>query len=105
MPTPFSIDLDPVRLAAADHVLVIVTQPSGVQTEFVCTASPCVVMLDARQGQHPAAVEYLSASGEMIGPPDQLLIPQRPLSSGETIGPPSQLLIPKPPISRVQPVY
>jgi hypothetical protein len=45
---------------------VLVTQPSGATSTVTCTASPCTVVVDARQGNHMIQVTYLAADGTVV---------------------------------------
>lgn len=49
-----------------------VTRPSGVQTVTTCSATPCVVQVDRRQGTHLLSKQSLNAQNEPIGEPVQI---------------------------------
>jgi hypothetical protein len=57
-------DLGSVPSAASVEVLV--TAPSGAQTRYACSASPCKVTVDDRQGSHLYRMNYLSECGHVL---------------------------------------
>ena len=57
-------DLGSVESAAS--VKVVVTAPSGAQTSYICSTSPCQVTVDERQGSHVYQMIYLSGSGQVL---------------------------------------
>ena len=57
----------PATYPNATQMSVFVIQPSGVSTMSVCAASPCPVQVDPRQGNNVLLVQYLSASGDVLG--------------------------------------
>jgi hypothetical protein len=50
--------------AAAIHV--VTTDPSGVTYTTNCSALPCAVTVDHRQGDHLISIQYLSATGAVL---------------------------------------
>jgi len=72
-----SLDFDLASVASAAGVRVTVTQPSGARTEYSCSASPCAVIVDQRQGTHWVQMKYVSASGAVLveGEPELLQVP------------------------------
>jgi len=57
-------DLGSVPSAAG--VRIVVTAPSGAQTSYACSESPCRVTVDDRQGSHLYRMSYLSRSGRVL---------------------------------------
>jgi hypothetical protein len=51
-----------------------VTAPSGAVTTYVCTASPCAIQVDDRQGGHWLAIQYLSSTGQVVAQTDPQLL-------------------------------
>ncbi len=62
-----------VPLAASAYIQV--TAPSGAQTNFACSSSPCAITVDDRQGTHLYKVVYLSSSGSRVTESQPDLIP------------------------------
>ena len=58
----------------ATQARITLTQPSGVTVTQTCSASPCAVQADARQGNHVAQLVYLSAGGQTLASADPLLL-------------------------------
>ncbi len=51
---------------SAASVQIVVTAPSGAQTSYACSVSPCQVTVDDRQGSHLYRMSYLSQSGRVL---------------------------------------
>ncbi len=62
--------------AGAASALVEVTQPSSARQQYRCSASPCMIQLDQRQGASWAQVQYLSAAGTVISVEAPILLGQ-----------------------------
>lgn len=79
-PVTAHLDFDLASVASAAGVRVTVTQPSGAKTEYSCSASPCAVIVDQRQGAHWVQMKYVSASGAVLaeGEPELLQVPCGP---------------------------
>jgi len=58
----------------ATQARITLTQPSGVATTQTCSASPCAVQADARQGNHVVQLVYLSASGQSLATGDPMIL-------------------------------
>ena len=58
----------------ATQARVTLTQPSGVTVTQTCSASPCAVQADARQGNHVAQLMYLSAGGQILATGDPMIV-------------------------------
>jgi hypothetical protein len=58
----------------ATQARVTLTQPSGVTVTQTCSASPCAVQADARQGNHVAQLVYLSAGGQPLASADPMVL-------------------------------
>ena len=63
-PVLLAFDLGSVPSAAS--VEIIVTAPSGAETTYACSVSPCEVTVDDRQGSHLYRTNYLSQSGQVL---------------------------------------
>lgn len=59
---PFTLDPYP----GAVKVRVTITRPTGAQSQVVCTASPCILTIDARLGDNVAKVEYLTNDDTVV---------------------------------------
>jgi len=59
-----AFDLGSVPSAAS--VEIVVTAPSGAETTYACSVSPCEVTVDDRQGSHLYRTNYLSQSGQVL---------------------------------------
>jgi len=64
-PSPQSVTVN-LDLSQAASARVTVTQPSSATAQYVCLASPCQVVVDARQGAHWAQIDYLSSTGQVL---------------------------------------
>jgi hypothetical protein len=53
---------------------IVVTAPSGAQTMFSCSGSPCEVTVDDRQGAHLYRIQYLSEEGRVLSQTDAALL-------------------------------
>jgi hypothetical protein len=53
-------------VASAARVNVLVTAPSGAQTNFTCSSEPCAITVDDRQGAHWYQIQYLSTGGTVL---------------------------------------
>ncbi len=58
----------------ATQARITLTQPSGVTVTQTCSASPCAVQADARQGNHVAQLVYLSAGGQTLASADPMVL-------------------------------
>ena len=58
-PMPQTVPVN-VDLSQAASARITVTQPSSATTQYLCSSSPCQVVVDARQGAHWAQIDYLS---------------------------------------------
>ena len=58
----------------ATQARITLTQPSGVTVTQTCSASPCAVQADARQGNHVAQLVYLSAGGQPLAGGDPMIL-------------------------------
>ena len=58
----------------ATQARITLTQPSGVTFTQTCSASPCAVQADARQGNHVAQLVYLSAGGQLLATADPIVL-------------------------------
>ena len=58
----------------ATQARITLTQPSGVTVTQTCSASPCAVQADARQGNHVAQLVYLSAGGQTLATADPMIL-------------------------------
>jgi hypothetical protein len=63
-PVYIGANLPGVPGAAA--ILVSTTDPSGKTYTTSCTALPCAVTVDRRQGDHLMSIQYLSATGAVL---------------------------------------
>jgi hypothetical protein len=54
------------RVAGTRQVVVTATAPDGSSTQTSCSASPCVVAIDDRQGDHIFQLEYRGDSGAVL---------------------------------------
>jgi hypothetical protein len=61
-----AVSFDLTSVSGAAQARIIVTAPSGAASTTICTASPCVIQVDARQGNHQIRIDYLSALGVLI---------------------------------------
>jgi hypothetical protein len=61
-------------IANATAEQIVVTAPSGTQTTFPCSGSPCAVTVDDRQGTHLYQIQYLSAGGRVLSQTDKALL-------------------------------
>ncbi len=61
-------------LGAAHDVQVIVTAPSLATSTTTCTASPCAVTVDDRQGTHLYQLKYRDISGKQLALGDQVVL-------------------------------
>jgi hypothetical protein len=50
----------------ADSVRIVVTAPTGAETEFSCPSSPCPIAVDDRLGSHWYRVQYLNSSQTVL---------------------------------------
>jgi len=58
----------------ATQARITLTQPSGIIVTQTCSASPCAVQADARQGNHVAQLVYLSAGGQTLASADPMIL-------------------------------
>ncbi len=66
VPVTPSIGLDLAAVSGAASALIKVTEPSGAVAYYTCTASPCQVQVDARQGAPWHQVMYLDSQGHTL---------------------------------------
>lgn len=66
-----AVDLGAAGAASAQ---IVVTAPSGLKTTFPCSASPCSVTVDDRQGTHLYQIQYMSGAGKMLTQTDTDLL-------------------------------
>ena len=71
MPQTVPVNLD---LSQAASARITVTQPSSATTQYLCSSSPCQVVVDARQGAHWAQIDYLSSTGQVLSSPPPILL-------------------------------
>ena len=57
-------------ISNAASAQIVVTAPSGAQTMFSCSGSPCEVTVDDRQGAHLYRIQYLSEEGRVLSQTD-----------------------------------
>ena len=69
------IGFDGGAVSGAAAARILVTAPSGAQTTFACSASPCTVMVDDRQGTHLYQVQYLGGDGSVLSQTQTSLVP------------------------------
>jgi hypothetical protein len=62
-------------IGSAASASVVVTAPSGTITTFSCSAAPCAVTVDNRQGRHWVQISYLSGSGQVLATTVPSLLP------------------------------
>jgi hypothetical protein len=75
IPITVSITLPSMdSIADIAEIRILITQPSGKQTEVRCTGSPCEVPLDARQGTHWIQRSYYSSTGALLSSSEPELI-------------------------------
>ena len=86
-PQGVSVDLD---LSQAASGRVTVTQPSSATSQYLCSSTPCQVMVDARQGAHWAQIDYLSSAGQVLSTTAPFLLS----TSGVTISGTGELVMP-----------
>ncbi|MGB7759254.1 MAG: hypothetical protein WBL61_05465 [Bryobacteraceae bacterium] len=65
-PRAVFVGFDVGSVPSAASVQIVVTAPSGAQTSYACSDSPCQVTVDDRQGSHLYRMSYLSRSGEVL---------------------------------------
>ncbi len=58
----------------ATQVRITLAQPSGITVTQTCSAPPCAVQGDARQGNHVAQLVYLSAGGQPLASGDPIVL-------------------------------
>jgi hypothetical protein len=61
-------------ITSAASAQIVVTAPSGVQTTFACSGSPCEVTVDDRQGTHLYQIQYLSEGGRVLSQTDKAVL-------------------------------
>ncbi len=57
---------------------ITVTAPSGMVSTSACSASPCPITVDDRQGRYWYEVQHLSGTGKLIGTDQPVLLPAAP---------------------------
>jgi hypothetical protein len=65
-PRAIFVGFDLGSVPSAASVQIMLTAPSGAQTSYACSASPCRVMVDDRQGSHLYRISYMSQSGHVL---------------------------------------
>jgi hypothetical protein len=65
-PRAVFVGFDLGSVASAGSVQIVVTAPSGAQTSYTCSVSPCQVTVDDRQGSHLYRMNYVSQSGDVL---------------------------------------
>jgi hypothetical protein len=73
-PRAVFVGFDLGSVAAAAGVKIVVTAPSGAQTSYTCSVSPCQVTVDDRQGSHVYRMSYLSQSGRVLAQSQTVLL-------------------------------
>ncbi|MDP8989827.1 MAG: hypothetical protein M3N41_07075 [Acidobacteriota bacterium] len=58
----------------ATQATITLTQPSGVTVTQTCSAPPCAVQADARQGNHIVQLGYLAAGGQLLATADPMVL-------------------------------
>ena len=53
---------------------IVVTAPSGLKTTYNCSASPCPVTIDDRQGTHLYQINYMASTGKVVSQTDIALL-------------------------------
>ena len=71
LPQTVSVNAD---LSQAASARITVTQPSSATIQYLCSSSPCQVVVDARQGAHWAQIDYLSSTGQVLSSPPPILL-------------------------------
>jgi hypothetical protein len=65
-PRAIFVGFDLGSVASAASVQIVVTAPSGAQSSYTCSVSPCEVTVDDRQGSHLYRMNYVSQSGDVL---------------------------------------
>lgn len=76
-PRMSSIAFEPGKVAGAVSARIVVQSPSGATVSYPCSASPCSVQIDQRQGDHLFWVQHLGADGKIIEQSEQQRIKVR----------------------------
>jgi hypothetical protein len=63
---PMYIGANLPGVSGAAAIRVVTTAPSGATYTTNCSASPCAVTVDRRQGDHLSWIQYLSAAGAVL---------------------------------------
>ena len=66
-PRQLTISLDMHSVPNSVQWRLNITMPTGEKLEQICSASPCVVSVDARQGSPLIQWHYLDGNGKVIG--------------------------------------
>lgn len=74
IPKTIGVNFDLGGVPLAVEVRITITQPSGAQTEYRCSISPCQVTVDPRQGAHWIWLQYLSQSGSVLSAQEPYLV-------------------------------
>ncbi len=72
-PAPRTIQVSPDFQVSSLDVLTV-TRPDGSSSQVNCTSSPCSVVIDSRQGDHLLLTRYFDAAGNVVKPPQQVII-------------------------------
>ena len=64
--------------AAGVSAIMFVTAPSGAVMSYTCTASPCAIQVDDRQGSHWLTIQNLSAGGQVVSQSTPQLLASAP---------------------------
>jgi len=65
-PRAVFVGFDLGSVPSAASVQIVVTAPSGAQTSYACSVSPCKVLVDDRQGSHLYRMNYVSECGHVL---------------------------------------
>jgi hypothetical protein len=55
-------------------MVAVVTLPSGAQTTYTCSSSPCSVVADARQGSPVVQWQYVGSGGQVLAQSDPITV-------------------------------
>lgn len=70
IPRTIFLPLNIGAIAGAASAQVVVTAPSGAQTVYSCSTSPCSVSVDDREGTHLYQIQYLASNGHVVSQSD-----------------------------------
>ena len=66
------------NIGSAASARIVLTAPNGISSTVSCSASPCAVTVDDRQGRYLYKIQYLSGSGSVLSQTDPDLLPGTP---------------------------